>query len=443
MPHPGTACPLLPEVDLADTPAAPFSLPDLTLPVGEPRTARRVLGLYYQRVLQQFLRVPLGLVAPIDRGLYQETRALLEALARRDLRKAVTVVRPPTVSTLVQTIQNELGEGGNRLALASWLREACALVLLEMAVLGELPERGVALPRDASGALPTLRSPSARMMLAFADSSIEAVLFRPGQLELRGDGRVWVVPFEADFEAPDGVPWQFSRPYHEVVPGLYLAETDNNPLSAFEAHPDKDGNRLDLGGHSVTEWRDSLRAAIALIDAHLPRIGEELRTVVRLFVPVGYDEHRHLSASYEEAIGTIYLTLHPNPMTMTEAVVHEFSHNKLNAAFRLDPLLHNGYAPLYASPVRPDPRPLHGVVLAVHAFLPIARLYQDMLGADHPLAKSGYFRQRFREIIHINREGAATVLDNAQPTAAGQGLFAEFRKLDEHFRVYEAENWQD
>ena len=34
-------------------------------------------------------------------------------------------------------------------------------------------------------------------------------------------------------------------------------------------------------------------------------------------VPVGWDPERHLSASYQEAIGTIYLSLHPSPMTMT------------------------------------------------------------------------------------------------------------------------------
>ena len=429
---------------MADSPAvAPFSLPDLTVPAPESRTMRRLLGLYVQRVLQQFLRVPLGLVAPETRGVYQETRALLEALARRDLRRAVTVVRSPTVSTLVQVIQGELGVDGDRAALDRWLREACALVLLEMAVIGELPERGVALGRDLAGALPVLRSPSARLMLEFPDLALEVVLFRPHQLELRAEGRVWVVPFEPDFEAAENAPFRLSRPYHEIVPGVYLAETDNNPLSDFEAHPDKQGNRVDLGGQPVAAWVASLRAAIALIDAHLPLLGEELRSVVRLCVPVGYDEEKHLSASYEEAIGTIYLTLHPNLMTMVEAVVHEGSHNKLNTAFRLDPLLINGFAPLYASPVRPDPRPLHGVVLAVHAFLPIARLYEAMRKAGHELAKSPYFRERLRQIIHINREGSATVLEHAQPTPAGQGLLAEFRTLDAHWRAYEAENWQD
>src|SRR6185503_4671918 len=117
-----------------------------------------------------------------------------------------------------------------------------------------------------------------------------------------------------------------------------------------------------------------------------------------------------LSASYQEAIGTIYMTLHPSLMTMAEAVIHEFSHNKINALFELDDVLENAWAPLYTSPVRPDPRPLHGVLLAVHAFLPVARLYERMIEQGDPLAESSAFRGRYAAIRRINREGAELVL---------------------------------
>ena len=107
------------------------------------------------------------------------------------------------------------------------------------------------------------------------------------------------------------------------------------------------------------------------------------------------------------------------------------------------PLLHNAWTPLYPSPVRPDPRPLHGVVLAVHAFQPIARLYEEMARAGRPEAINAFWNERFRKIIHINRAGAETVLSHAQPTSAGQGLFAEMAALDQHFRSYETARWPD
>src|SRR5258708_27261484 len=113
---------------------------------------------------------------------------------------------------------------------------------------------------------------------------------------------------------------------------------------------------------------------------------------------ISWDGVKHLSASYQEILGTIYLTLHPSQMTLTEALIHEFSHNKINALFEVDDVLENAWSPLYTSPVRPDPRPLHGVLLAVHAFLPVARLYEKMTEADHPLARRGEFAQRFARI---------------------------------------------
>jgi HEXXH motif-containing protein len=156
-------------------------------------------------------------------------------------------------------------------------------------------------------------------------------------------------------------------------------------------------------------------------------------------VPVGYDPEKHLSASYQEVIGTIYMTLHPNRMTLSEALIHEFSHNKLNALFELDQVLENAWSPLYTSPVRPDPRPLHGVLLAVHAFLPVARLYEQMIAAGDPFAQSEDFRMRFADIRRINREGAELVLAEARPTPIGRGLFDEIRRWHEHYVRYEEE----
>ncbi len=154
-------------------------------------------------------------------------------------------------------------------------------------------------------------------------------------------------------------------------------------------------------------------------------------------VPVGWDPVKHLSASYQEIVGTAYLTLHPSRMTLSEALVHEFSHSKLNALFEIDDVLENAWTPLYTSPVRPNPRPLHGVLLAVHAFLPVARLYEQMIAAGDPDAQSGAFRARFAAVRKINREGADLVLAEGRPTAVGQGLFDEIRRWRAHYSRFD------
>jgi HEXXH motif-containing protein len=120
-------------------------------------------------------------------------------------------------------------------------------------------------------------------------------------------------------------------------------------------------------------------------------------------------------------------------MTMTEAVIHEFSHNKLNALFELDDVLHNAFHPLFKSPVRPDPRPLHGVLLAVHAFVPVARLYEAMIAAGDPLAQHPSFAARFAQIVAGNHEGTEVLLAHGEPTEIGRGLLDELARWDRHF----------
>lgn len=221
--------------------------------------------------------------------------------------------------------------------------------------------------------------------------------------------------------------------YHPIEGDVLLALADNNPLAMHEAHPDKEGNAIDLGGHPAEEWTAALRAAFATVARHLPALRAEMALYLRQIVPVGYFAEKHLSASYREAIGTVYLSLHPSPTTMVEALIHEFQHNKLNALFESDDVLENAHFPLFASPVRPDPRPLHGVLLAVHAFLPVARLHELGLEEKGGEAREGD-RRRFEEVVRINREGTEVLLPNARPTAVGKGVLDEMARWDGYYR---------
>ena len=116
------------------------------------------------------------------------------------------------------------------------------------------------------------------------------------------------------------LPGPTSDAFVSVDERAVLALVDANPISDFEAHPDKRGNQLDLGDASASEWIAALVAGLDVVASHLPGLREEMRLLVHQFVPVGTDSERHLSATYREAVGTIYLTLHPKLMTMTEAI---------------------------------------------------------------------------------------------------------------------------
>ncbi len=223
----------------------------------------------------------------------------------------------------------------------------------------------------------------------------------------------------------------FSRCYWPVGGVTCMATVDRNPIAEFEEHPEKAGNHIDLGGRSAADWVEMLDDCFALVGRYLPGELGEMRRLLHQAVPVGYDDHRHLSASYREAVGTMYLTLHPSVMIMTEAVIHEFQHNKLNAAAYADDFLHNAFHPRYPSPVRPDPRPLWGILLAVHAFLPVAELYRRMRDDGHPLAQHPDFDRRMSDIDLKNHEGMEMLRAHAEWTPAGADLFAELSGWEE------------
>ncbi len=364
----------------------PAALPpprDLTLPEPGSTTARDVLS----RAVGRCMRELRPLLRAHAASAPEDVATLDAVLARTPPGALASILRRPHASALVRTLRaTPPGEGGARLT------ELLATLAFDLQAVGALAEPV------------TLRRLPRRVVSLVAREVV--------QLPER----------------------TVTRPFHVVERETLLSLADNNPLSMFEAHPDKQGNAIDLGGHPVQAWLDALRESLSLVATHLPELREEMALFVQSIVPVGYDAEKHLSASYREAIGTVYMTLHPRLLTVAEALVHEFSHNKLNALFELDDVLENAFSPLVRSPVRPDPRPLHGVLLAVHAFVPVARLYEKMLESGDPRAQeSGGIEARLAEVVAINREGTEVLQAHARPTAAGQGLMDELVRWDRHF----------
>jgi hypothetical protein len=352
---------------------------DLTIPEAGSTTARDVLSRAIGRLLSELRPLLRAHAASAPEDVDAMDQVLSDVM-RTDVGPLASILRRPHAAALVRTLRaTPPGSGG------AILDELLATLAVDLATLGALPR-----PREARSS----HSPA-----------------RVVSLVSRRDS--------GDYRAIDG--------------DIVLALADNNPLAMLEAHPDKHGNAIDLGGRSVDEWTRALRDALALVAEHMPDLRAEMSLFVQQIVPVGYDAGKHVSASYREAIGTVYMSLHPSTMTMTEAIVHEFQHNKLNALFEIDDVLENAFAPLYASPVRPDPRPLHGVLLAVHAFLPVARLYERMLEARHALSRAPGFEARWHDVVRINREGAAVLREHARPTPVGRALLDEIARWDAYF----------
>jgi HEXXH motif-containing protein len=397
---------------------------DLTLPAPGSTTAREVLSRSLARLLNDLQGAPHQAPPPCR----EEAAVLLRlgrasASSKKVLGAMLSAVRRPTLGGLIRSLRGEALPDRPKV-----YRAMTAQLVFELALAGVLPE-----PVRLRRAPPRLLSIPARLALVIAPGAT-GIVFENGSVVVEREGAVARIDLAAPASAPGVV---VGRPYHEISGDIVLALADNNPLALVEAHPDKSGNAVDLGGRDVSEWAAALTGALDPIARHLPEIRAEMDLFVSQIVPVGWDPVRHLSASYQEIIGTLYLSLHPSRMTLSEALIHEFSHNKLNALFEVDDVLENAWSPLYTSPVRPDPRPLHGVLLAVHAFLPVARLYERMIAARDPEAQNEAFVARFAAVREINRAGAELVLAKGRPTVVGQGLFEEIRRWHTHYSRFD------
>ncbi len=406
----------------------------LVLP-NDPLDDTRALAVAYARYLaaccRRFLSVETRLPAHL-RPAHRQIATLVRQALQHSQRQMLHCFASPMVSTPLQCLELRDDLDGFRTRIDAAAADLMPHLLLEMALRrliadgqSVLWEHGA--PRLASLAIGgELMPPAGATGLRFSASHIVAVDGR-GELArlalVRRDGM-----FRALVEEQNG--FHVERRFWRTGKIAHFATMDHNPIAEFEAHPDKAGNHVDLGGHSEQDWIGVLDQCFALLEEFMPGELAEMRTMLHVIIPVGYHEVRHLSASYREAVGTIYLTLHPNVMTMVEALVHEFQHNKLNVSAHSVELLVNGLHPLYASPVRPDPRPLWGILLAVHAFLPVAELYRRMRDGGHPWAALGGFERRLAELDHKNHEGMEMLRAHAQFTTAGRAVFDELQTLE-------------
>jgi HEXXH motif-containing protein len=383
---------------------------DLTIPEPGSTTARDILSRSIRRAIQDLVRLA---NLPGDRELVG-FKPSLQRLIRDSPGALASALRRPTVSGLLRCLRRRAPE----LPFSVGVAELLATLHAELAHADALPERVVVHRLPARivclGARRVIEVPSGATRAEFGSRTIG---FRGPDLAL-----------DVDLCDADDPPRLFA-----ITDQLSLATVDQNPLAMSEAHPDKQGNAVDLGGRPISEWTRALADALQLIGQTMPDLRREIDLFLQLVIPVGWHEQQHLSASYQEVIGTVYMSLHPQLMTMVEATIHEFQHNKLHALLELDPLLDNAFSPLYSSPVRPDPRPLQGILLAVHAFQPVARLYQLMREAHHPGSDHPDFVRRYEQILKGNHEGASVLLEHAKPTPIGRALLDEIHRWDQHF----------
>lgn len=356
---------------------------DLTIPDAGSLTARAIFSMALRKLFEDLKALRLGpRASEAAHADYRTLREVLVGFLPGRPGAIASLLRQPSVSAPLRCLLHDLPETDRYVA------ELVGQSLFALAQDELLPE-GV-----------RQQAPPATLLSARHDAVLAPA---PGPLVF------------------DALPAPERDRFTPIAEGLWLGLADNNPERMRDAHPDKAGNAIDLGGRARDEWIGALREALALVGEHLPDLRREMGLALSLLVPVGYESERHLSASYRQAIGTVYLTLHPNPVVMAEALVHEHSHAKVNALMELDPILANDWDARFPSPYRPDPRPMMGVLLGAHAFVAVERLLEAL---GDPA-----FEQHLDDLRRKNRAAVATLVRDARPTPVGAGLIGELERL--------------
>jgi hypothetical protein len=112
--------------------------------------------------------------------------------------------------------------------------------------------------------------------------------------------------------------------------------------------------------------------------------------------------------------GLIYMTPVPTILT-TETIVHESAHLFLTAVERLQKLYESD-DPILNTPLRPDPRPISGLMHQVWVLINLVRLYGGIQQLDNKLIDKNIVSIKKRANLHREQliEGLAILKENKQ-----------------------------
>ncbi len=182
-----------------------------------------------------------------------------------------------------------------------------------------------------------------------------------------------------------------------------------------------------LEGAAFDQAAQRVNGALALLDAGVPELAEELRALVHEVVVVDKLGHWPFGASSFQLWGALFLKLAPEAsrVELAEALAHESAHALLFGFSMGRPLVKNEPDELYPSPLRSDPRPMDGVV---HATYVTARMHYTAMR----LLASGLLTEaetsEARSLIKRNErgyaEGVAVVDSDARWTKPGEAALS-------------------
>lgn len=200
-------------------------------------------------------------------------------------------------------------------------------------------------------------------------------------------------------------------------------------------------DRIDL-----IQWAKVLSSVREIVETH-----ESSRELIAAFattlVPLeSASNDKHLSVSFGECPGVVYLAFSSDPHVLAEAIVHEADHQWNNAIGQQMQLWRGapaGRPACYRSPWRPDPRPLDGLLLGASAFVSVGEMWTELA------ANSGeYAGSRAAYVLCQSLEALSQVKAFGDLTDSGLGFVSwlESRASSAFDRLKDSEGfrfWHD
>ena len=215
---------------------------------------------------------------------------------------------------------------------------------------------------------------------------------------------------------------------------IFLTLDFQNPDAHKSTHPDHKKNQVDITFWDIpsNEWRNLFQKSFSIVQSVSPGFMDEINLMIRKIIPFGVSYQVQNSGSYKDVIGHLlmsYPTGVDSPeLSLLEAILHEYNHNKLNLILQTERLILNDYTEKYYSPYRPDARHIHGVYLWVHA---ITGAYWVILNAQilWILVLDESWKQK--AILHVLKNGLALqVLDKyALLSPLGKEILEDIRSV--------------
>ena len=178
------------------------------------------------------------------------------------------------------------------------------------------------------------------------------------------------------------------------------------------------------------DFESRVDRALALVDAACPALAAEIRALVVQVIGAEPRDPAHDFGSVSSlplwGAVTINLSAHRTALDLAEALVHEAAHLLLFGLAQDQPLVANPDADRFASPLRPDARPMDGVF---HAAFVLARLsyFYSALAARPREALSAddlaTVRERLPGLAARFDDGAQVIAASGRLSGLGKAIF--------------------